>query len=141
MEAGTARRVPRFVFLVDTANNALDGTRAGWRLVAANNRPLGRAVQAEPAIEESRASALRVHRTAAAATRSAWFDPVAGVWTWSAAVDGFQIAVCVHPYLRRIECYRAMQQFVEAAQQADPEDGVVRYFGPGSLREYADAAR
>jgi hypothetical protein len=131
-----ARRTPRFVYLVETANHALDGARAGWRLVAANNRPLGRAVQAYPSVEESRASAFRVHRMDGGAARSALFDPVAGVWTWSLTLDDVPIAVSVHPYLRRIECYRALQQFMAAAQQADPAQGVVRYFGPRTLREF-----
>jgi hypothetical protein len=44
----------------------------------------------------------------------------------------------VHTYLRRTECLRALEQFTLVVVTADPEAGVVRYFGPHSLREFED---
>lgn len=132
-----ARRRPRFIFLSDgTGENEL----FGWRLVAANNRPMGRSVRTSASLDSCRDAASLIHRRSAEAAQSATVDVARGHWTWRVGVDGAPAAVSVHRYLRRVECLRALAQFVAALAQADPADGVVRCFGPNSLRAYEPPA-
>jgi hypothetical protein len=44
--------------------------------------------------------------------------------------------VGAHPYLRRIECVRGLDQFLAAMRVADPQAGMLRHFGVRSLRAY-----
>lgn len=138
----SARREPRFVYLSDRypEDAGAPDARFGWRLVAANNRPLGRGPVAESSLEQCRVQATELHTALAAdpdAGRAAILpDALRGVWTWRVVLDGRPAAVAVHPYLRRVECARGLAQFVASAAAADPADGVVRHFGPHSLRGY-----
>jgi hypothetical protein len=59
-----------------------------------------------------------------------------GLWTWNVTLENVPVAVCVHPYMRRVECLRGLTQFLTAVAAAEPSVGVVRYFGPHSLRGY-----
>lgn len=137
-----ARREARFVYLSDRypEDAAAPGASYGWRLVAANNRPLGRGPLVEASLESCRAQASELHAALTAdpdEVRAAILpDAARGVWTWRVALPGGPAAVAVHPYLRRVECARGLAQFVASAAAADPADGVVRHFGPHSLRGY-----
>jgi hypothetical protein len=137
MTSTSAVRVARFVFLSDALDAGRDGQRVGWRLVAANNRVLGRSVRTAESLEGSRLAAWRLHRGARTTARTAaTFDSRKGRWTWTVSFDDVPVAVCSHPYLRRVECLRALGQFLIAAESADPDAGVVRCFGPRTLHEY-----
>jgi hypothetical protein len=136
MTSNAVRRVARFVFLSDADARTLTTARYGWRLVAANNRPLGRGVRAEASLDVCRDAAQRVHEAATDAVAAVQFDPGRGHWAWRVALGGTTVAVCVHPYLRRVECLRGLEQFLAAVRLARPDDGVVRYFGPRTLRAY-----
>jgi hypothetical protein len=129
-----AGRQPRFVYLCDGQRGSAPPGRYGWRLVAANHRPLGRGRIASESLADCVAEAERLHRECAD------LQPVIstqdGLWTWRVALGADPLAVCVHPYLRRVECVRGLTQFFAAARTADPADGVVRHFGPHSLRGY-----
>ena len=139
---GPVRREPRFVYLSDRypEDASAQEARYGWRLVAANNRPLGRGPAAETSLEHCRAQAAELHRALTAdpdrVPAVILLDTVRGVWSWRVSLDGAPAAVAVHPYLRRVECARGLAQFVASASAADPADGVVRHFGPQSLRGY-----
>jgi hypothetical protein len=139
MSGTLARRAPRFVYLCDAQDLAQPSARFGWRLVAANNRPLGRAVRAETSLAHCRAAARQLHHGVVHVTRLVQFSPARGHWSWQVGIGGAAVAVCAHPYLRRLECIRALDQFLLAVQTASPDDGVVRHFGPTSLRAYAPA--
>lgn len=130
--------MPRFVFLCDGQHDDPGARRYGWRLVAANNRPLGRGMRADASLAASRAAAGRVHAAVAAGRPAVNVEVSRGRWTWQLHLEGVAAAMSVHTYLRRIECLRALDQFTRAVVAADPAAGVVRYFGPNSLHEYAD---
>ena len=136
MTGTLVRRASRFVYLSDADERVEPKARFGWRLVAANNRPLGRAVQAEPSYAACLVSARRLHDEVACVETSVSFNAARGHWSWRASLGGEVVAVCVHPYLRRVECERALGQFLAAVSATSPEEGVVKYFGPNSLRGY-----
>ena len=131
----TARtgRAPRFVYLCD-GQRGQPGGRYGWRLVAANHRPLGRGRAAHDTLDACRADAARV--CGALERLQATVITQDGMWYWQAYLRGELAAMCVHSYLRRIECARALTQFLAAARETEPAEGVVRHFGARSLRGY-----
>ena len=130
------RRRPRYVYLCDATNPDVPAAQFGWRLVAANNRALGRGVRVSTSLAECHAAAQRIHDDAALMTPSVQFNPARGLWSWRVAVGESTMAVGVHPYLRRVECLRALEQFLTAARTASPDEGLVKCFGPNSLRAY-----
>jgi hypothetical protein len=136
MSGRPVRRAPRFVYLCDAKDQNDPAARFGWRLIAANNRALGRAVRVDVSLEQCVGSAERVHREVAESSTSVQFNPVRGHWSWQVVLGGATVAVCVHPYLRRVECVRALEQFLAAVTAACPAEGVVKHFGPRSLRSY-----
>ncbi|HEV7205467.1 MAG TPA: hypothetical protein VGN18_12720 [Jatrophihabitans sp.] len=137
MTEALARRRPRFIFL---SNGVSEDERFGWRLVAANNRPMGRGIHAHDSLAACRAAATAIHRHRAGAATATAVDVARGHWTWRIGVDSTPSAVSVHRYLRRVECLRALAQFLAALELADPAAGVVRCFGPNSLRAYESTA-
>jgi hypothetical protein len=137
------RRSTRFIYLSDatapsTSRQRLApvAARYGWRVIAANNRPLGRSSTAFDSYFDCRTAATRLHEGIAQATSSVLFNSVRGYWTWTVTIEGAAVAVCVHPYLRRIECVRALRQFVEAVAAGVPSSEGVRHFGSRALHEY-----
>ena len=133
-----ARPATRFVFISDGAGRAgglgPDPTnRFVWRLIAANNRPLGRSVEALTSFEECLASARRVHGGARDAAGLVYFDAWRRHWTWSVTLDGSRAAACVHPYPRRFECVRGLEQFLSAAEVATPDEASMRQLRRRSL--------
>lgn len=136
-----AHRPPRFVYLSDTPRGEdVAGRRFGWRLVAANNRPLGRSMNVVESLTACRHHADRIHRRITDAVPSTSLDLGRAHWRWLLELDGVAVAVSVHPYMRRVECVRALGQFVTAVGVADPEEGVIKHFGPHSLRDYGLAS-
>lgn len=136
MTGTLGRRRPRYVYLCDAKTPDVPAALFGWRLVAANNRPLGRGLRVAASLAECRAAAQRIHEDALRMTPSVQFNPARGLWSWRVAVGESTMAVGVHPYLRRVECLRALEQFLAAARTACPDDGLVKCFGPNSLRAY-----
>lgn len=139
------KRTTRFIYVSDaTAPSSTRHTdnptapRYGWRVIAANNRPLGRSASVFDSYESCRTAAelLRDEVDKDRATSAVHFNNSRGHWTWSVTVDETPVAVCVHPYLRRIECVRALRQFVEAVAAGVPSAEGVRLFGTRALREY-----
>jgi hypothetical protein len=127
----------RFEYLSSTASPDDPTGRFAWRILAANNRPLGRSVAVHPSLPEAvaAASALRVGIDEAI-TRVGPGDRPAEPWVWRVDVERTPAAVCVHAYQRRIECARALNQFLAGLRQADPGDGIIRHYGPQTLRNY-----
>jgi hypothetical protein len=100
-----------------------------WRLMSANNRPIGSSVRVYDDVESCRAAASSVHSASDALKATTQFDHLTGTWTWRIAQRETPVAACVHTYLRRFECLRAVQQFVTGVAEAEPEEGVVRHLG------------
>jgi hypothetical protein len=131
-----ARRVARFEYLSDGAGPGDPQANFGWRVLAANNRPLGRTVAITQSLADSRESALAIHHRVLDATTVIAPESARDVWVWRVSLDSVAVAVCVRPYLRRVECLRGVGQFLTAVRDASPEDGVLRHFGPRSLRSF-----
>lgn len=125
------------MFLCDSRPGDGPPGHYGWRLVAANHRPLGRGIWAVDSLVECRNAAHVIHHEAARLRPTLTSQD--GVWSWQLELDDLALAVCVHGYMRRIECARGLTQFLSAVHVADPDNGVVRHFGPHSLRGYLSA--
>lgn len=142
MDGGDERRGPRWVFLSDLGRTELRRQRAsryGWRLVAANNRPLGRAVQLADTLDGCVAQARRVHEGADRMRTAVHTRGDESTWYWRALLDDETVAVCTRPFARRAECARALAQFVDAARRAEPHPRDVRHYGAQALRGYRDS--
>ncbi|HEX3335549.1 MAG TPA: hypothetical protein VHS54_03760 [Jatrophihabitans sp.] len=138
MTTSAVRREPRFVFLTDAPSSADEG-RFGWRLVAANNRPLGRGISVATSLDACRASVWALHTRVAELTTAVASDDGRGMWFWRLRLADEPAAVSARPYLRRVECLRGLAQFVAALRASDPVEGVVRHYGPHALRGYETA--
>ena len=140
------RREPRFVYLSDAESPGGDwryvgvDPRFGWRLDAANHRPLARAARLCDSVVACREAASEVRDRRAELAVVFGADAERGLWTWRVALEGTRVAGSAHAYQRRIECVRAYSQFVAALDVADPADGVVRNFGPRALRTFDNDA-
>jgi hypothetical protein len=139
----TSRTNARFIFISDgvTPSSWQDAAqtpahRVGWRVIAANNRPLGRSSRAFASYAAALADALVLKRNVAEATSSVLLDQTFGHWTWRLMLNDVLAASCVHEYKRRVECARALGQFLEAIQAASPDAAELRHFGPNALRAY-----
>lgn len=138
-----ARRTTRFIFVSDatapTAGRQSSSTvdpHYGWRVIAANNRPLGRSAGVFDSYAACRDAATELHDRIGDTTSSVLFNTVRGHWTWAVTLDARPVAVCVHPYLRRIECVRALRQFTGAVAAGVPAADGLRLFGERALRGY-----
>lgn len=121
------RNAVRFILLSDLplrVNRAADvptPTRVTWRLIAANNRPLGQASTVFAGVEECLDSIERLRRSAANAAVSVQFhsgqlSSTGSHWTWVALLDQQPVATSTHRYKRRVECERGLRQFLDAVR-------------------------
>jgi hypothetical protein len=133
----------RFIYISDERSRShwhdapAAEVRVTWRVVAGNNRPLGRSARVFPSLTECVEAASRLHREIGRADSSVLFDVADGHWRWTVALGGQSVAVSAHAYKRRIECIRSLEQFVAAAASAAPEPDGLRRLGPNALRGYA----
>lgn len=119
----------RFVYISDGAESAesTDGLdRVWWRLVAANNRVLGRLAGTAAGEFAARAIAQKLGDRIDEAVSTMSTDD-RGQWTWTIALDGVDLAACAHPFARRVDCVRALALFTDGIRAADPYAGMVRY--------------
>src|SRR6202012_757524 len=118
MKAQPQRRGVRFMHITDLAGPAHRGRpgrstgRVGWRMIAANNRPLGRSMHTFASFDDSVESGRTLHQRVEELSSSALFDSHRGVWSWTVLLDGAPVATSVNTYNRRIECLRALRQFL-----------------------------
>jgi hypothetical protein len=75
---------------------------------------------------EAQRHALLVHTRSHELATTVAFDDLRGRWTWSANLGNAPVAACVHPYLRRFECRRALDQFLVGVRDSDPGIAKVR---------------
>jgi hypothetical protein len=138
-----SRRTTRFIYVSDATAPAAGRApvptvepRYGWRVIAANNRPLGRSATVFDSYQGCRDAATSLHERIDETSSSVLFNTSRGHWTWAVSLDARPVAVCVHPYLRRIECVRALRQFTDAVTLGVPSADGVRLFGERALRGY-----
>lgn len=123
----------RFVFISDGMDDRDDGSddRIWWRLVAANNRVLGRSVGTDLGEVVCRKRAAELTERIDDAVPSLVTD-VRGRWTWTIALDSVDRAQCAHPFPRRVDCQRTLTLFLQGVRGADPQAGSVRFFAARS---------
>lgn len=138
MTAEAVGRRARYVLLTDGPCGPASG-RAGWRLDAANNRPLGRGVSAHGTVDDCRRWLVGLRASANVLAQAVTFDVISGLWTWRVTRDEGVCAVSVRTYQRRFECRRAVSHFLDALVDADPQDGVVRIVRADALDRYSTA--
>lgn len=133
----------RFIYISDQRSRSPwhdasgEDARVSWRVVAGNNRPLGRSATLFPSLVECVVAATQLHREIGRAESSVLFDVADGHWRWTVALRGQPVAMSAHAYKRRIECIRSLEQFIAAAAAATPEPDGLRRLGPNALRGYA----
>ena len=88
--------------------------QVGWRMVAANNRPLGRAGSTHTTLDDCVASARELSEAALAGRVGVRLQREQSRWFWTAEVGGQVAAVSAARYSRRSECERAGQQFLDS---------------------------
>jgi hypothetical protein len=131
----TGLQRPRFVMLSDGLPNPADGgatprsARVMWRLIAANNRPMGSSPQYYTSIEECFTSAHLAHTSAGEAMGSVQFHRSTSDWGWAISVAEVKLAVSARRYQRRVECERALRNFLDAVAVTTPTRDV-RDVGP-----------
>ena len=103
--------------------------------MAGNNRPLGRSWTAHDSLSAAIESARLVSVRAADIHGLSSIDEQ-GAWRWLASLDGAAVAASVVRYPRRMECERALRQFVAAVGSAATEPSDLRLLGPSALRVY-----
>lgn len=134
--------MPRFIYISDESARAAmleaapPATRVCWRVMAANNRVLGRSRTVFPSLAACRTAAVMLQRRIDEVSAVPVLDESAGHWSWTIALDAIEVAVCVHPFQRKVDCLRALRLFAEAVRASDPSAAELRYFGPSSLRSY-----
>ena len=143
VEQKAGRRGARFIYLsasvapsLTRARSGHAGRRVAWRVLAANNRPLGRSVTVYNTLGDCTAAASELHRDVSRAVGSIGFETGTGSWRWTLSLGGAAAATCVNPYGRRIECQRALAQFLVAVADAEPGAQQVRHLGIGALHDY-----
>ncbi|UQX88409.1 hypothetical protein M6D93_00030 [Jatrophihabitans telluris] len=116
-----------------------DGPRAriAWRLLAANNRALGRSAHAYGSVAECVAAASRLHQwvldtgtgleaVTVSVTDSSWHwvlegaDPLDCLEGEGGRSSRSSLAASVHRYQRRLECLRGAGQFLVAVASTSP---------------------
>jgi len=102
---------------------ARDGSWYGWRLLAANNRELGRSPVAYADVTECEQAAARMVTGFDGLTTNVSADSVRGLWRWRLDGDSGAVAVSSRLYLRQRECVYSLRQFVQAAPTAAIFDG------------------
>jgi hypothetical protein len=129
-----SRRPARFIVVSDqearSANHDRDSStppRLSWRVIAANNRPLGRSTATYGDYVECVAATNELRTHAADLKTSLTFEHATATWRWSAELNGTLVAASVRDYLRRVECLRAANQFVEIAASAPAVVDEIRY--------------
>jgi hypothetical protein len=138
-----AKSGARYIFLTDqeplraranVSNRPI--TRVAWRVLAANNRPLGRSATPFNSLLECHTAALTLHQRVAEISSAVLFYPVDGHWRWTVSLDGVPVAEQVHLYQRRVEANRAVKQFLTAVSAVCPIADEVRPSGQRAMMAY-----
>ena len=143
MSRDPAAKTARFIYISDADRGSAwhtpkdDGElRVGWRLIAANNRSLGRSWVVYGTFEACVAAAAQLHNRLDEVTQAVTFDARHAAWTWTVLLDGEPVAVSTRPYRRRVECARSFDQFLAAVKSAPEVAEELRYYGPKALSVY-----
>lgn len=143
MSRDPAAKTTRFIYISDADKGSAwhpprdrGQLRVGWRLIAANNRSLGRSWVVYDTFDACVAAAAQLHDRLDDVTPAVTFDARRAAWTWTALLDGEPVAVATRPYRRRVECARSFDQFLAAVKSAPEVAEELRYYGPKALSVY-----
>ena len=127
----TSARSARFIVLSDreapSANRDRElsiSQRLTWRVVAGNNRPLGRSLVSYAAFEECVAATVTLRQRVAELKPVVVFDHAEAMWRWTVTLDDTPVAASVREYSRRVECTRSLGQFLEILSSAPPVEQI-----------------
>jgi hypothetical protein len=129
---------PRFLFAYKQSD--IYGGRgfgsAGWRLLGANNRELGRGPALFADLESCQAAVRELAAHIAAATPGITSDADrTGAWNWRLELGGRVVAVSWRSYLRHRECTYSLAHFIDAVPNAD-----VPALAPAPVSAVSDAS-
>jgi hypothetical protein len=143
VQSSRTRASARFIFISDGQPSSswrdtrlAAPNRVAWRVLAANNRPLGRSAIAFDSYPDAVADALRLGASVDQLSAGIALGPAREHWIWQLTSTERPVACCVHEYKRRIECARSLEQFLVAVRTADPTTAELRHFGLNALRIY-----
>ena len=71
---------------------------------------------------------MTLQKRAAQLKPAVTFDQATATWRWTVALDDTAVAASVRDYSRRVECNRALGQFLEILRSAPPVEEI-RYAG------------
>ncbi|MGW2559876.1 hypothetical protein ACWCXB_11630 [Streptomyces sp. NPDC001514] len=116
----------RFLYVVRVSPQRPDGGEkpVGWRLVGANNRELGRSVEAFGSLAACQAAVGELREKVAGARVLMSMSDAAHSWTWRVEIEGRACAVAGRPYLRHRECQFNLGQFLAAVPVAQLPEGM-----------------
>ena len=121
----------RFVFVSDHVDDTAGGAEpehwTWWRLVAANNRVLGRSAGTYRGEDTCRAAAAELAKNLDDATQLVSVD-ARGRWTWTLSVGDVEYAQSAHPFPRRVDCLRTLTLMTNGLRVADPFGGALRVY-------------
>lgn len=111
---------PRFLIVYKDIDVERRGAAAaGWRLLGANNRELGRGPGPFPDLESCQAAVRELVTRIGSATPGIVGDPGhTGAWSWRLDLDGRAVAVSWRTYLRHRECAYSLAHFIDAVPNA-----------------------
>lgn len=141
-----SKSAPRFIFLTDQAlarpsrQQSTGASHVAWRLLAANNRAMGRSARTFDSIEACFESAIELHRRIQLANYVTSYSHASSRWNWAVQLDADVFAVNAHLYQRRIECIRGVRQFLEAVAAAPPIVNHIRHIGARSFGVYRETS-
>ncbi|MDQ2837483.1 MAG: hypothetical protein M3Y42_13700 [Actinomycetota bacterium] len=130
----------RFVLLSDLPSRAVrpatdrPPSMVTWRLVAANNRSIGRATSVFLGVGECVDDIARLteqvgQSSASVQAHTDGHSTAGSHWSWTVLLAGDPVAVSIHRYQRRVECERALRYFLDAVRLAPPVSQSVRRLG------------
>lgn len=127
----------RFVFVSDCVDEDDQREkpvhRVWWRLVAANNRVLGRSADTYLGEDTCRAKAADLCRCVDIAV-AVMTTGDRGEWMWTLALDDVPMAESAHPFARRVDSMRALKLLIQGLHVADPYAGSLRIYAAGRNR-------
>ncbi len=143
MQDSTGRKGARFLFVSNTTppTSRHDGERTtaiqvAWRVIAANNHPLGRSGAIFGSYAAAVGDAVQVKLDVEQGQFTSSTEGTLGQWTWQLVTAGRVAAESIRDYKRPGECSRSLEQFRAAVCSADPTSAGLRELGPGALRVY-----
>jgi hypothetical protein len=144
VESTLGKRGSRFVFVpgrTASRSHAFGvSPTVSWRLLAPNNRPMGRSIGVYSSTAQCQAAAELLTSEHVHLCSSVFVDSD-GRWRWAVSLDGRPLAESPTGYFRRLELSRAMTLFLTTVANVTPVFEVPSWSRrPAAVRESLRAA-